>query len=577
MDAAYAPLIRQLWGDNAPPALQEAITGELQARVALLMQEEARSHELLRDWRKWVTSMFPTYASKPFADHHVDFWRWVWDIEEGIRPRPFVAIWPRGGGKSSSAEMACVAIGARKVRKYVWYIGTTQDQADKHVENIADMLESSEIAANHRLLSQREIGKYGNSRGWRRSRLRTASGFTVDAIGLDTARRGSRVKDARPDVQIYDDIDEKHDTAKTIEKKIQIITTSLLPAGSNDLAVMMVQNLIHPDSIFAQLADGRAGFLYDREVSGPHPAVRGLTYEERPGGGYVVTGGVPTWEGQGLATVQEQINEWGISAFEAEAQHEVAAPLGGIWDHVIFRHVTHDKVPGIVTGCVWVDPAVTETDNSDSHAIQADGIAADGTIYRFFSWEQVTSPEESIWRAVLKAVELGFVTVGIETDQGGDAWRSVYRYATNSMREISTALVALEQGGLEQDAGKDDKYQQLRALSPEDAARHTAVLAAHDETKVGQVRPYAAGIVYGNIMLPRFKSAKAGAGHGSKVERNARMLTDYERGRVVHVTGTHEALEKALKRFPKAKPFDLVDAAYWGWADLRGVSKGVYI
>lgn len=71
------------------------------------------------------------------------------------------------------------------------------------------------------------------------------------------------------------------------------------------------------------------------------------------------------------------------------------------------------------------------------------------------------------------------------------------------------------------------------------------------------------------------KSAKAGSGHGSKVHRASQMLTGYERGQVVHVLGTHETLEKALRRFPKSKPFDLTDAAYWAWYDLAKPPKRV--
>jgi hypothetical protein len=48
------------------------------------------------------------------------------------------------------------------------------------------------------------------------------------------------------------------------------------------------------------------------------------------------------------------------------------------------------------------------------------------------------------------------------------------------------------------------------------------------------------------------------------------MLADYERpGRIIHVRGTHEILERALRRFPRTKPFDLVDGAYWSWRDLN--------
>jgi phage terminase large subunit-like protein len=108
--------------------------------------------------------------------------------------------------------------------------------------------------------------------------------------------------------------------------------------------------------------------------------------------------------------------------------------------------------------------------------------------------------------AIRKAIELGATTVGVETDQGGDTWYTVYKAAAQA---------------------------------------------------IGIDRP------------PRFEQAKAGAGHGPKAERASRMLADYERGRIVHVTGTHETLERALRRFPRSKPFDLVDAAYWSWHDLR--------
>ena len=31
----------------------------------------------------------------------------------------------------------------------------------------------------------------------------------------------------------------------------------------------------------------------------------------------------------------------------------------------------------------------------------------------------------------------------------------------------------------------------------------------------------------------------------------------------------NDTLERALRRFPRTKPFDLVDAAFWAWHDLR--------
>ncbi|MGN6813990.1 MAG: hypothetical protein ACTHMP_24235, partial [Thermomicrobiales bacterium] len=229
-------------------------------------------------------------------------------------------------------------------------------------------------------------------------------------------------------------------------------------------------------------------------------------YEQRDGR-YVITAGEPTWQGQDLARCQDMLDDMGLTAFLAECQHDVDAPPGGMFDHLDFRHCQPDDVPDLVRTTVWVDPAVTNTDDSDSHAIQVDGVDARGTIYRLWSWEQRTSPEDSLRRAIAKAVEFGARTVGVETDQGGDTWQSVYKQA----------------------------LQQLHL----DAAT-----------------------------APKFRSEKAGAGHGPKAHRASQMLAGYERGKIVHVLGTHQVLERALRRFPKTKPFDLVDAAFWGYHDL---------
>jgi hypothetical protein len=485
---------------------------------------EDRQADTRLGWDAWLRKYLPSYVGFEFAGRHRELWEWVEAIRPGIRPRPFTAFWPRGGGKSSTAELSVVRVGFRRARRYGWYISGTQDKADKHVETIASILESPQLAKCDPRLASRKVGKYGHSKGWRRSRVWTASNLTVDALGLDVGSRGAKVEDARPDFMVIDDVDDKHDSADTIRKKIETLTTSVLPAGSADCAVLFVQNIIHPGSIAARLAGATPfetgqEFLIERIISGPFPAVAGLTYEhrfdpeiERPR--YYITGGEATWEGQSLAICQRQINDWGLTAFLQEAQHEVELS-GGIWDHIEFRHIPWDEVPWgeIVRVVVWVDPAVTSTDQSDSMGLQADALAEDGTIFRLYSWEAVTSPEDALRRAIRKGIELGAQHVGVETDQGGDTWESVYARACAQIRA---------EGGLAE--GKQ---------------------------------------------FPPFTQAKAGSGVGSKLERNQQMLADYERGRVVHVTGTHETLERSLRRFP-LKPLDLADAAFWGWHDLRG-------
>jgi hypothetical protein len=470
----------------------------------------------------WVEALFPTWVGGGFGPHHREFWHWLWAIDGVKKPDPFVAIWPRGGAKSTSAELGVTALAARGMRNYGLYVSETQDQADDHVGNVATLLESPAISAAYPELGERLLGKFGHAKGWKVSRLRTASGFTLDAIGLDKAARGIKVDEHRPDFIVLDDIDGETDSGHITEKKKTILTRKLLPAGSTNVAILAIQNKVSEHSLFAQLADGRADFLTSRILSGPIPAIEGLEYGaiEQPDGRrlWQITGGRAVWSGQSLEVCESQMNDWGLSAFLSEAQHDTEPPGGGMFDHLDWPsiRVTIAEVPELTRVVCWVDPAVTSTDNSDSQGIIVDGLGVDGHIYRLWAWEGRTTPLDAMQRAIRQAIRWGAEKVGVETDQGGETWESVYREA---LRE----LVANDDDPVDLDEGQ---------------------------------------------RVPRFDHAKAGSVGQSKAARAAQMLVDYETDVFRHLEGTHRVLERSLSRFPKTKPFDLTDAAYWAWRDL---------
>lgn len=319
-------------------------------------------------WDEWLLSRCRKYFCDkqgrliPFAAHHKELWEWVWSIRPGQRKEPFVAIWSRHGGKSTNAELAVIAVADRKVRRYGLYISATQERADDHVQNIAAQLETPEIAARSPELAQRMVGKYGSSKGWRRNRLRTQSGFTVDALGLDSASRGAKVDEDRPDFIVLDDIDREHDSLLQTEKKIRTLTRSILPSGAHDVAVLAVQNLIHEHSIFTRFTDGRADFLVDRHVSGPHKAIEDFTYETKVVEGKTqtqITSGRPTWEGLDIKRCQGIIDNIGINSFLVELQHE------------------RSKVEGTLLGLHWHDSI---------HIIEPFVIPESWIIDRSFDW-----------------------------------------------------------------------------------------------------------------------------------------------------------------------------------------------
>lgn len=515
MDPEVYEARRKAIEDTDDPALLAHIVRELE-------------RDLLPDeWAEWLRRFFPEYCYAPFAEYHQAFWSWVWSLQLRTPAQDQVNIWSRETAKSTSAELACVVVGARRTRRYVLYASGTQAQADDHVGNVGAMLESERFRDAYPDVADRHVGLYGRSRGWRRNRLRTASGLTIDAVGLDTGIRGRRIDADRPDLIILDDIDDLEDSAETTERKIDVLTKSVLPAGTDWTVILAVQNLVHADSIFARLADGRAEYLRGANVSGPVPAIRGLAVEDSPDGWKIVSG-TPTWAGMGIEACERIIRRVTLASFRSEYQHEVTVRGGGIFDNITFAHCRPAECPDFVEVTVWVDPAITSKDGSDACAVQVDAWGSDGKLYRLRSWERISTPTMALRQALLWAYEYGARVVGVETDQGGDTWGSVWREALAELLKERPELRDLPQ--------------------------------------------------------PEFAEEKAGAGFGSKAHRASQMVPMYERHRIVHVTendptlgepetpaSTHEILERALVRFPRSKPYDLTDASFWSWQYLSSL------
>jgi len=246
----------------------------------------ALAAELVADPYRWLRTLFPSYVAHAFGGHHEVFWAWIWGIDAGERADSLIAIWPRAGGKSTAAELAVVALGARGARRYVVYCSRSQRQADDHVANIAGLLSTPRLAAVYPELGERMLSKFGTSLGWRRTRLRTASGLIVDAMGLDAAMRGMKLGEDRPDLIVLDDLDDALDTPRTTERKLIALTRSVLPAQSEHGTVLGIQNLVIPDGIFARLAgvaSTDADFLIGRRLVGPVPN-QSSTSSRRPSG-----------------------------------------------------------------------------------------------------------------------------------------------------------------------------------------------------------------------------------------------------------------------------------------------------
>ena len=391
------------------------------------------------NWRDRIPLMFPAYVWYEFSQPHVELWEWAEAVDIDTTPKPFVALWPRGRGKSTNAEIIAADLGARGKRQYCMYVCETQDQADKHVATIRNMLESDHVTRYFPKVGTPRIGKNGGQT-WRRNIVTAENGFTVEAIGLDKAVRGQKIDWVRPDLIIFDDIDAKHDTDKATEKKEDTITTSILPAGSSKAAILFVQNVIKKDSIADRLSkpvgdDGAAGYMGGRIISGPHKAVEDLVYSftstESGEMTWTITAGRSNWTGFDLDVCEYELGLYGPSAFEKEAQHNIDAddPLA-LLESSILDATRVKSSPDLYRVAIGCDPS----GGAGQVGIVGGGIANVGKVVHGYTLIDYSTPKgtpASQWGSdVLRAYHsIGADCVYVERNFGGDMAKNTIRTA----------------------------------------------------------------------------------------------------------------------------------------------------
>lgn len=397
--------------------------------------EASDTKALPRDWRERIPALFGAYFWHPFSQPHVDLWQWADSIRANQTVRPFVGIWSRGRGKSTNAEASAADVGVRGARTYTLYVSGTQAQADKHVQTIARMLESNSVAQYAPTIGTPRISQNGN-RSWNRQMLTTATGYTVEAIGLDKAIRGQKIDWARPDYIIFDDIDERHDSDLTRAKKQEIITDSIIPAGAAHAAVLFMQNLIYSGSIADALSKpptdpASAQFLLDRIISGPHKAVRDLTYAQEQVGDVWrwKLQGEPLWAGYDLSVCEDEFNRVGPASFLRESQHDVDGDAEfALLTAADFERTRVHTHPDLVRVAVAVDPPGGATECG----IVAGGKARVGNEWHGYVLEDATTPKGSKPEAwALAALQCYYRhnadVLFVERNYGGDMVTSTIR------------------------------------------------------------------------------------------------------------------------------------------------------
>jgi hypothetical protein len=311
---------------------------QLSLALAIDINASAQSFSrLMRDpaeiesegWQSWLRRYFPRDFSRPFTVSQTKFWEWGDALEPGVQRRPYVICDPRGLGKSTNAESLIVYLLARRRIRYVLYLSGTENQAEKHLAGIKRRLETEAVLRDYPQLRPRAEKTRNALTNWSRQRLVTADGAVVEAIWLLGSSRGFKSEEnERPDLLVMDDIDTLKDSRELTQKKLEILRNDILPAGAEIANVIFPQNLIHRDSICAQVLDQRADILTDRIFDGPNPLLKWYDAEKEylEDGSYRwrIVAGETVDPAVDLKHCERLLARFGKFGFERECQHNVA-------------------------------------------------------------------------------------------------------------------------------------------------------------------------------------------------------------------------------------------------------------
>src|ERR1700752_3071804 len=226
-------------------------------------------------WKHWVKHFFAPSFTRELTAYQAEFWEWGWDIEPDTYYRPRVECEPSGVGKSTNAQTWVTNLLARKRRRSIGYVSRESQKAEQHFAAIKRKLENPKLLEAYPHLKPRIQTLRNATEQWSSEAIVTEAGQMIVPISLLGSKRGFKSKDdVRFDLIVLDDIDDLKESSDLREKNLELLKSDILAAGTDITLVVVAQNLIHRDSICAQILDHRADILSDRIFSGPFPLMK---------------------------------------------------------------------------------------------------------------------------------------------------------------------------------------------------------------------------------------------------------------------------------------------------------------
>jgi len=185
---------------------------------------------------------------KSFSPIHTDLAQELQDMLGQQGRMNGVFVMPRGFGKTTLTTLGvpawCVCC---DLRRYIMIISDSTDQANTQLENL-----KKELTDNERI--QEDFGSLQGGT-WTVGKIITSNEILVEALGAGKKIRGRKFQQFRPDLMIFDDIENDEEVLSDTqrESRKRWFYRAAMRAGWDDTKALVVGNLLHSECLLAEL------------------------------------------------------------------------------------------------------------------------------------------------------------------------------------------------------------------------------------------------------------------------------------------------------------------------------------
>lgn len=195
---------------------------------------------------------FPHYCEQEPSKLHLELCRKLGAVLDGKESAREALAAPRGHAKSTWVTLIFVLYCAcYELRRFIVIISDTSAVADELLAHI-----KAELEENVRLA--RDFPHvHGVGKTWREDNVLLRNGIRILALGTGKRIRGRRFRNQRPDLMIFDDLENDDNVRNPDQRKKSWnwLMRAALKAGGQRMDAVMVGTIIHFDSVLARLTN----------------------------------------------------------------------------------------------------------------------------------------------------------------------------------------------------------------------------------------------------------------------------------------------------------------------------------